>query len=458
MSAMRRLLLRRLRHQALGLVFLVMVALFLSTTIAVYNKAFSDAVPVRLTMDRLGTQMRTGADVKIHGVRVGEVRDVGTDGDGAELELAIEPDSLERIPASVTARLLPKTLFGERYVALQPPEGGGTGHLRAGDVIRQDRSAEAVEVEQLLSETLPLLEAVQPQKVSSTLNAMSTALSGRGQQLGETVTDLAGYLERITPSLPDMKADISALADAAESWDRAAPAFLDAMADATTTTRTLLQKRQQLGDLYASVRSAAGNLGGFLEANEDNLIRLTTTSQEVLDILAKYAPQYPCMFGQFAGSVPAAERAFGHGTDERNHVVIRFIARDRGKYVPGRDDPEYNDTRGPRCYPQVPAPGKWPQQPPGGPLKDGSSHPDTPQDDNPLPGPVKGLDVPFEDSSGTDGGGSNPGAGWPANSPAEQALVSLLQAPTTGIAPGEAPGWTSLLLGPLYRGTTVELR
>lgn len=456
MSTTRRLLLRRLWHQLLGLVFLVVVALFITTTIAVYNKAFADAVMVRLQTDRIGTQLREGADVKIRGVRVGEVRAVSSSGRGATLELALDPKQVEVIPAAVSARLVPKTLFGERYVALQPPDRGSGEHIRAGDVIEQDRSVAAVEVEQVLSEVLPLLRSVRPEKLSSTLNAVSTALEGQGEQFGETLVRLSNYLGELNPSLPDIKADITGLADVSDVYADAAPDFLEAMSDLTTTTRTIVEKRERLDMLYASVSSVSVNLASFLDANENNLIRLTATAQPVLDILEKYAPQYPCMFGQFAASIPAAKEAFGYEGDQMNHVVIKIIASNRGKYLPGVDEPKYVDKRGPRCYPQVPAPGKWPQYPPDGPVQDGSTHPGTKFDD-PLPGPVQGLDVPF-----SSGGGSTPsGVPLVPNSGAEQELIALLQSmqsPGTGIAPEEAPGWSSLLLGPFYRGATVEVR
>ncbi|MGB3439367.1 MAG: ABC transporter substrate-binding protein, partial [Actinophytocola sp.] len=41
-----------------------------------------------------------------------------------------------------------------------------------------------------------------------------------------------------------------------------------------------------------------------------------------------------------------------------------------------------------------------------------------------------------------------------ANSPQEQELIGTLLAP----AVGEVPGWSSVLVGPLYRGTEVTLR
>lgn len=490
----RKVVVRRLGLQLLGLIFLVVAALFITTTIAIYNKAFSDAISVRLETSTAGSQMREGGDVKIRGLRVGEVRSVTTEGDKAVLELAIDRERIEAVPAGVSARLLPKTLFGERYVALQPPKGsdgsGGSEPLAAGDVITQDRSRSAVELEEVLSNVLPLLQSVQPQKLAGTLSSVSDALEGRGEKLGDTLVGISKYLRDFNPSLPDLSHDIRAVADVADIYNAAAPDFITAMRDLTTTTRTIVEKRQNLAGVYESVSGASGNLERFLAANENNIIRLTTTSQSTLDVLAKYAPQYPCMFRQFAESVPNAKRAFGYGKDEMNHVVIRMLADNRGKYKPGMDAPDYNDKRGPRCYPQMVPPERFPQYPPEGPLKDGSTHPAPSKNSGPLPGPVLGYDVPFpadgddkaalqgepgggasggrggDGSGGGDSGGGSSGGGAsgqgrvssPANSAAEHRLIGVLQSPRTGIAPGELPGWGGVLLGPLYRGTTVELR
>ncbi|TVT34635.1 MCE family protein [Amycolatopsis rhizosphaerae] len=440
----RAILLRRLWHQALGLVFLVVCALFLVTTVAIYQKKFTPVSLVRLETDHVGNQLGTGSDVKIRGVVVGEVRSVAALGDHAALELALEPDKLDQIPANVTARLLPKTLFGERYVALQIP-ATPVGHLEAGAVIPQDRSSSAMALETVLNDVMPLLQAVQPEKLSATLSAVSTALQGRGEQFGRTLAKLSDYLGGLNPSLPDIKADIAGFAKVAEVYDKAAPDLLQALSDLTTTSKTLVDKRNQLAQLYGSVTTVSGDLAGFLKVNENNIIRLTTTAQSTLDVLAKYAPEYPCLLKQFADSVPRAYEAFGHGTDEMNHVTIRFIA-DRTKYLPGVDDPKYLDKRGPRCYPQAPPPGRWPQYPPDGPLQDGSSHPPVPPGENP-PLPGNGI-IPAGSST----------TGSLAGTPQEQQLIDVLVSPTLNTTPDQVPGWSGLLVGPLYRGAEVELQ
>ncbi|RSD22764.1 MCE family protein [Amycolatopsis eburnea] len=440
---MRRELWQRLRYQVLGLAFLLVAALFIAFTLAVYNKAFTPVTLVKLETDRVGSQLRTGGDVKVRGMLVGEVRSVVAKGDHAELELALDPGKTHVIPRNVSARLLPKTLFGERYVALQLPETS-EGPIKAGDVIPQDRSSAAIELQKVLDDVMPLLQAVQPEKLSSTLTAVSTALDGRGKQLGQTLVQLSDYLGKLNPSLPDVKADITGLANVADTYDKAAPDVLQALSDLTTTSRTIVDQRAQLSDLYATVTAASVDLTNFLQVNKDNLIRLTTAIQPTLDVLAKYAPEYPCLMRQLAESVPRAELAFGKGTahPEVSRVTIEFAAS-RGKYLPGVDEPKYEDKRGPRCYPSVPHPGVWPQYPPDGAIKDGSSKPPPPK-------------YPPEELPA--GGGAIGGSGTIVGSSYERDLIDLLASPALGTAPGDVPGWAGLLVGPLYRGAEVELK
>ncbi|VVJ16826.1 MCE-family protein MceA [Amycolatopsis camponoti] len=440
---MRRELGQRLRYQVLGLAFLLVAALFIAFTLAVYNKAFTPVTLVKLETDHVGSQLRTGGDVKVRGMLVGEVRSVLAKGDHAELELALDPDKTHVIPRNVSARLLPKTLFGERYVSLQLP-GSSQGPIKAGDVIPQDRSSTAIELQKVLDDVMPLLQAVQPEKLSSTLTAVSTALEGRGKQLGQTLVQLSDYLGKLNPSLPDVKADITGLANVANTYDKAAPDLLQALSDLTTTSRTIVDQRAQLSDLYATVTAASVDLTSFLQVNKDNLIRLTTAVQPTLDVLAKYAPEYPCLLEQLAGEVGPAELAFGKGTahPEVSRVTIEFAAS-RGKYLPGVDEPKYEDKRGPRCYPQVPKPGVWPQYPPDGAIKDGSSKPAPPKSPS--------GELPA-------GGGAVGGDGSIVGSAYESELIALLASPALGTSPGDVPGWAGLLVGPLYRGAEVELK
>lgn len=450
-----RLVSHRLRYQIFGVVFLLTAALFLAFTVAIYRKSFTPYVPVVLQTDHAGSQMRGGADVKVRGVVVGEVRSIEQSSGHASLHLALQPDMASMIPVNVSAQLLPKTLFGERYVALEVPERPSGAHLTAGAVIAQDRSSSAMEIEQVLDDLMPLLQTVQPQELSTTLSAVSQALQGRGAQMGQTMVQLNGYLHRLNPSLPDLQSVIARMATVSNTYAQATPDFMQALDNLSVTSRTVVQQRADLDNMFHTLTTSSVDLSTFLEVNQNNLIRLSATSRPTLELLARYAPEYPCMLNQLVAGIPKGETAFGKGSDDHQKVTLQFTGS-RGKYVPGRDTPQYLDQRGPRCYPFVEPPNVFPQYPPGGPVQDGSMKPAPPRG---------GLEVPHAPAPGAPAGttaqsapGNGKSAPTLANSPEEQNLLAALLAPQLGVPPRDVPAWSGLLVGPLFRGAEVELR
>jgi phospholipid/cholesterol/gamma-HCH transport system substrate-binding protein len=451
-----------MRRRLQGLLFVVVLLALSGLAVGEYAGAFDDGVPVTLRVDRVGTQLAERADVKIRGLDVGEVESISTDGDGVTVELSLDPEQVDRIPADVSARLIPKTLFGERYVSLVPPERPRAVSLAAGDVIPMDRSESARELERVLDGLLPLLTAVEPQELSNTLGSLSQALQGRGADLGETLVRLQELTGGLRPAIPDLQEDITQLADFAGNLDAAAPDLLDALEDFTVTSRTVVEQRTELRELLTSVTGTSDDLRAFLDANGDNLIGLADSARPTLETLARYAPEYPCLFDQIAGLVPRIDDAFGVGTDRPGLRITLEIVANQGKYVPNQDEPEYLDDRGPRCYPIL-DPG--PEQPPGGPFEDG-----TKPNSNPSIGTVYGDPeelgvVPTSHgttshgttSHGTTSHGTGPAEMGVPNSPGERRIVAELFAVQQGTAPEAAPAWSSMLVGPLYRGTEVTL-
>ncbi len=416
-----------------GLAFLGVLLLLGGLAVAQYAGAFRSGVPVTLKVDRVGTQLDPKADVKVRGLIVGSVTAIHTDGDGATVSLSLDPKLVDQIPADVTARLLPKTLFGQKFVSLVPPAAPDPRRIAAGAVIGEDRSRSAQEVEQVLDDLLPLLQAVRPQDLATTLGSLSQALQGRGTELGQTLVRLDTLVEGVNPALPDVKADITQVADFSEHLSDSAPALLDALNDLTVTSRTIVDERDGFHALFASVTGASDDLRGFLDANGSNLIALAASSRPTLATLARYAPEFPCLLGQLVDVIPRVDAAFGKGTAEPGLHVTLEIVTNRGKYVPG-EEPKYEDNRGPRCYPILPI-GR--QYPPDGPFQDGS---------NPTPAPV-GRPGPGFVKSAYD-------MGVP-NSPGEREVVSELVALHDGSTPNAVPAWSSMLVGPLYRGTEV---
>ncbi|WP_078942886.1 MCE family protein [Streptomyces viridochromogenes] len=414
---------RVLRLRLYGIVFIAVLALLLGLSVAVYQQAFTPVVRITLEADSLGNQLDPRADVKLRGLLVGEVREVRADGTKATLDIALKPEHVAHIPSDVHARLLPKTLFGEKYVDLVPPAGAGPSSarpIRAGDVITQDRTRVGIEVQQLLNDLLPLLRTVQPGKLNATLAAFATALEGRGDRIGDNLTRLETYLRRLNPHLPSLTEDIARFAEVAEIYGDAAPDLMEILRNTVTTSRTIVDQKDRLAAALKTTTTVAGTAEDFLDDNGGRLITLGQVSRPTLELFARYSPEYPCLLAGLVRQEKASEEAFRGG---KMHITLEVV-RPQGAYEPG-EEPRYGERSGPNCrdlpHPPVPAPGAH--------LDDGSK------------------------SGGSAAGGP---LGVSATR-AEQRAVGSLVAPVLGVLADEVPPVTTLLFGPLARGTAVSV-
>lgn len=430
------------RRRLGGVAFLLVLALLVWLSIALYQKKFTPVAMVTLYTGSAGNEMHPGAEVMVRGVQVGEVRQISSDGSGARLELAIEPSQLSMLPANVSAEMLPTTLFGERYVDLILPAQPVTARLTSGSVIQQDRSADAIELDQVLNNLLPMLAATQPDKLSLTLTAIAQGLQGHGQTLGQSLVTLNSYLQKLNPQLPQIDTDIRKLAALARTYNQASPAILQALDDFGVTGRTIANQRADFDALLANLTTSSDDLTAFLDANSANAITLSADSLSTLRILARYAPEFPCVLQQLTDFVPAVNKALGAGTDEAGlHVQLEVEPPPSpGKYVPDADTPVYGDNLGPHCY-AVPFRGVH--------LNDGVSSTSSGQGAKPKHAKHAGKTATETASLG---GTSTTGL---AGSPGEAELVRELDALALGRPVSSVPSWASLLTAPLYRGSDV---
>ncbi|GHJ99718.1 ABC transporter substrate-binding protein [Streptomyces sp. Y2F8-2] len=406
-----------------GVAFIAVLALLLSLAVAVYQQAFTSVVRVTLQADSLGNQLEPRADVKLRGLLVGEVRAVHADGTKATLDLALKPQYVTFIPSDVHARLLPKTLFGEKYVDLVPSADDTARHIRAGDVIAQDRTKAGIELQRLMNDLLPLLRTVQPGELDATLSAFATALEGRGDRIGDNLTRVEAYLRRLNPHLPSLQEDISRFADVAQVYGDAAPDLMAVLRNTVTTSRTLVEKKDELAAALRATAAVADTGRDFFDENGDRLITLGRVSRPTLELFARYSPEYPCLLQGLVHQEQASEDAF-RGGEMR---ITLEVVRPQGAYKPG-EEPRYADRSGPDCrgLPHPAVPGPKPK------LNDGTS-------------------------SGASDGGALPGGVDVSATRAEQRAVGSLVAPVMGVPADQVPPVATLLFGPLARGTAVSV-
>jgi phospholipid/cholesterol/gamma-HCH transport system substrate-binding protein len=422
-------------HRVLGVAFLSLLLLGVWATYAVFTKKFVDYVPVTLETSKIGLQLPALADVKIRGVIVGEVRDIDTAGDGARLELAIKPDQVDTIPANATARIQPKTVFGEKYVSLQIPDSPASEPISAGDVITE--SEVTLELEKVLNDIYPFLRTVQPAELNYTLTALATALEGRGEEIGNNLVVLDDYLKRTNPQLPELVEDLRLLSRVSDEYRAVMPDLARLLRNSVTTGNTFVEKEQKIEALFNDVADFSSTSRDFLEANGENIIRLGELSVPQLRLYEKYSPQYPCLFEGMANWIPQMNSGW---RGQRLNINLETIPAQPTGYSPA-DSPEYNAKNGPNCQ-TLPTP-PYSQA-------------------NPAPQPpMSTVDDGVEDGHGKfrprAATGFDLTSGY-AGTAAERSVVDAIAAPVMGVPVDSVPDVATLLFGPLARGAEVSVR
>lgn len=440
-----------LRRRLLGLVFFIIVALFFTVTIMKFNKSFTDYTEVTLKTDSTGNALPSNADVKARGVVVGEVRRVQPAPDGSvDVVLGLTPSMADELPATTTARILPKTLFGERYVALQVPETTGGPTLANGDTINTDTSGNAREVQELFDKLLPVLEAIPPQDLNVTLTSLSSALSGRGEQIGTTLDELNTIFARINDHMPELQGTLRGLASFSQTYSEALPDVIDALDNLRTTSNTIVERQGDLRTLISTLGVAATDTTGWLRQNRTDLIDLFVDSEPFLVGLAKQSPTFVCTFRNFAGLIPESRRIVGQGTKNPGVRVNLQFVNPRGRYLPNQDEPRLLDRDPPAvCYEPARDGRPFPQYPGGG-LADGSYQPPS---RNAGPRTVKTLPQP--QFSGMPAGTvrSNP-----YDDPDYVNQLKVIYGATSGVDPKDVPSWVTMIGGATLQGAQVDIK
>ena len=169
---------------------------------------------------------------------VGEVSAVTTNGTGADVHLQLDPGKVAALPANVTAQLLPKTLFGERYVDLDLPgpavaaEAALGRHHRAGHA-RRSRSSSSSCSPTCCRCCRPSSRRSSPRRSPRSRRRCADAVPTWPRRW----TIVGRYLAKLAPQAPQIGSDLGALAQVARTYTQAAPDLVSALDSMSTTSQ-----------------------------------------------------------------------------------------------------------------------------------------------------------------------------------------------------------------------------
>jgi len=216
-----------------------------------YRAVFTDA-----------TGLETGDDIRVAGVRVGSVSEIEVDDDDLAL-VTFETDSDVALTDTTTAAIRYRNLVGQRYIALEQGQGGGTT-LDADGTIPVARTAPALDLTVLFNGFKPLFEALSPDDV----NQLSYELVQVFQGEGGTLEGLLAHTASVTSTLADRDEVIGDLIDNLSL-------VLDHVAD----------RDKQLTRLIQSFRTLVGGLKKDRNAILGSLEEVSTLSVETASLI-----------------------------------------------------------------------------------------------------------------------------------------------------------------------------
>jgi virulence factor Mce-like protein len=314
-----------------------------------FRGTFADTSSVTVMTTRAGLVMNPDAKVKLRGVQVGKVASIeDMPGGMAAIHLSMDRSTLELIPDNVRVDISSSTVFGAKSVQLVLPADPSSVNLTAGAVLASDHVT--VEVNTLFQRLTSVLSSIQPEKLNETLGAMATALHGRGQKFGQTISNFDALLTKLQPSLPTLSHDLEVMPDVLNAYADAAPDLIRTADNSNRISETIVDKEKALDDLLVSV-IGLGDLG--TQVVEENRTPLTDTLRLLAPLTDLTKDYREALYCGVAGLLPLA---FNPPLKNPGaEVLTGFLwGQDRWRYPD--DLPKVAASGGPQCMymPRVP--------------------------------------------------------------------------------------------------------
>lgn len=276
-----------------ALILLLVIAVSIGVTYALFTGKLKSEVPVTLTADRAGLVMDPNAKVKLRGVQVGRVAEIVGGSEPVVLKLQIDKDKLKYIPANVEAQIRATTVFGAKYVDLIYPEHPSAERLQAGQKLVSRNVT--TEVNTVFQNVVAVLDRIDPAKLNSTLSALAEGVRGQGERIGQATTDANEVLQELNARSDTIRDDWRALTEFNDTFSSAAKDILTVLDAASTTSETVAGRASQLDALLLATIGLSNSGISLLAPNQENLVKGINVLAPTTSLLHKYDPSYTCL-------------------------------------------------------------------------------------------------------------------------------------------------------------------
>jgi len=273
---------------------LVVSVLLLGLAAAWLAKPGPERNEITVEFARAGLNVRPGDEVRVRGVPVGTISSIDVDRETytARYTLSVDPDA--PIAPLTTASLVPKTLFGDKYVELQGAPADAE-HLGDGAHIPLERTSAPSEVQEVLDRLEPVLAEVDPVTFANVIASTAEGLDGAGGDIARLVDALPGALETITANQQDLGRIFRAVPGIAGTLEERADQLVQVADSFGTLATTIDDNEDALLRFVTSTADLSARAAELLTAEEARLTRILDDGFTVVDLVAEQPDALPTL-------------------------------------------------------------------------------------------------------------------------------------------------------------------
>jgi phospholipid/cholesterol/gamma-HCH transport system substrate-binding protein len=279
----------RARNTFLGLVALVLFAGAIALTWFFLKGGFQGGQPVRAVFSQpgVGQQLPVNGDVKIRGVLVGIITNFDLNDDG-EAVVTFNLDSDVDIPADSVAEIRSKTIFGQKWIELIPPEDPTTSEsLAEAGTIPDERTVEPLELERALQLGHDLLSEVPLQDLTEVFSTLADGFSGQEGDVRKAIDRGLIALRAVNSRSDEFDLSLRQLNEFSAWLDQNDETLLSFMSSLDLANRALLDASPEFVSNLDSVPTFFDDFATFQQSIEADLGRLVEDGATLAEILAR---------------------------------------------------------------------------------------------------------------------------------------------------------------------------
>jgi phospholipid/cholesterol/gamma-HCH transport system substrate-binding protein len=153
-----------------------------------------------------------------------------------------------------------------------------------------------VEVNTVFENLQSIVHAIDPAKLNGVLSALADGFGGKGERIGEAISEGNRALLAVNPKQATIRKDWQLFGKTAAAYSVAAQDLLSTLDSFSTTSVTITKNKKELNALLLDAIGFSNAGINTIGRNEQNLVSAINLVAPTFELLNKYSPTYTCTF------------------------------------------------------------------------------------------------------------------------------------------------------------------